>query len=202
MKQFIRLAGLWPGLMQAWFGGRTLGLVVAASFAMTLNFAVLATLGSFAGNLQGRSLAILIAVAWTLCFSVWAGGMFWSRRNALLTSGADGVPADSEADDRFREAQHEYLKGHWIEAETLVSQLLRNRSQDVEARILLAAIQRRTGRPEEAKRLLAGLRAGADALAWRLEIERELERLDLEQTARQSERESALDGAVGAARAA
>ena len=199
MKLFIRLAGLWPGLTQAWFGGRTLGLLVAASFAMALNFAVLATLGSFAGNLEGRSLAILNAAAWTLCFSVWVGGMFWARRNALLTSGADGVSADSEADDRFREAQHEYLKGHWIEAETLVAQLLRNRPQDIEARVLLAAIQRRTGRPEEAKRLLAGLRAGADALAWRLEIDRELERLGLEQTAKPSERES---GAVVTARAA
>jgi hypothetical protein len=188
--------------MQAWLGGRTLGLLVAASFAMTLNFAVLASLGLFAGNLQGRSLAILIAVAWTLCLAVWALGLVWARRNPSATSGVDGASADSEADDRFREAQHEYLKGHWIEAETLVSQLLRNRPQDVEARILLAAIQRRTARPEEAKRLLAGLRAGADALAWRLEIDWELERLSLEQTAKQSEREFALDGAGVTARAA
>ena len=53
--------------------------------------------------------------------------------------------ADPQLDDWFREAQHEYLKGHWIAAETQLTRLLARQPADAEARLLLASLQRRSG---------------------------------------------------------
>jgi hypothetical protein len=85
--------------------------------------------------------------------------------------------ADPQIDDWFREAQHAYLKGHWIEAEGLLAKLLARQPADAEARLLLAAVQRRTKAWEQSRRTLNELRALPAAARWGLEIESELEQL-------------------------
>ena len=44
--------------------------------------------------------------------------------------------SDPQLDEWFCEAQTEYLKGHWFEAETLLARLLSQRPDDVEGRLL------------------------------------------------------------------
>jgi hypothetical protein len=180
MSLVNRLAGLWPGTLQAWLLGSPRGLFWAISFAATLNVALLATEGSPLGFVGENWRVAAVTVAWTLCLTVWVSGLRHERLNLALTARSE---ESHRADDSFREAQRQYLKGHWIESETLIADMLRSHSCDVEAQLLLAAIQRRTGRQVEARKLLSSLSQEPCALGWRLEIDRELEYLAYEQNA-------------------
>src|SRR5947199_9405313 len=77
----------------------------------------------------------------------------------------------------FREAQQEYLKGHWIEAELLIRRLLKLAPAHVEARLLLASIERRSQRLDEAKGSMLDLRRIAGE-KWQLEIEMDLRQIE------------------------
>jgi hypothetical protein len=86
---------------------------------------------------------------------------------------------DPQIDDWFREAQHEYLKGHWIAAETMLTRLLSQQPADTEARLLLASVQRRSGARSQARQTLIELQPVA--ARWQWEIDAELSQLaDLE----------------------
>jgi cytochrome c-type biogenesis protein CcmH/NrfG len=78
----------------------------------------------------------------------------------------------------FIQAQAEYLKGHWFEAETLLGQLLENQDSDVDAQLMLATLYRRTGRIEDGRRKLQELERMDGANKWVLEMAREREMLD------------------------
>ena len=82
-------------------------------------------------------------------------------------------------DDRglFIQAQAEYLKGHWFEAETLLRRILRHCSRDADALLMLATLYRRTKRWDEARRQLDRLDRLDGSRKWRLEIAQERERL-------------------------
>jgi hypothetical protein len=69
------------------------------------------------------------------------------------------------------------LKGHWIEAETQLSKLLVQQPDDVEARLLLASIQRRTRRLAAARKTLIRLNGQESAAHWTMEIHAELARI-------------------------
>jgi uncharacterized protein HemY len=86
-------------------------------------------------------------------------------------------PADAATEALFCQAQSEYLKGHWRQAEELLSQLLARRSRDVEGRLLLASIRQRMGQWDRARQLLDELSQDAAAVRWQFEIARERELL-------------------------
>jgi thioredoxin-like negative regulator of GroEL len=75
-------------------------------------------------------------------------------------------------EDLFNAAQNEYLKGNWYEAEVALNRLLDGNILDVEARLMLASLLRRTGRGDEAATQLARLSRTDGAERWRLEIAR------------------------------
>ena len=73
----------------------------------------------------------------------------------------------------FIQAQTEYLKGHWKEAETLLQGLIHNEQRDVEARLLLSTLYRRTQQFERSLEELKQLEKFDEAAHWELEIDRE-----------------------------
>jgi len=74
------------------------------------------------------------------------------------------------------------LKGHWIEAEARLVKILEAAPADVEARLLLASVYRRSQRKDEAWHQLRELALCPAAERWRREREREAERLKAEAT--------------------
>ena len=122
---------LWPGLPQAWDGGRWLGLAMV----------------------------------------VVAANRRWSARRW------DEQHRD-KAEDLFPQALTEYLQGNWFPAEQTCRDLIRRRSDDVDARLLLATLLRHTERRTEARAELDALARFDGAAKWTLEIAHERRLLD------------------------
>jgi len=171
----LRIASLWPGFVRAWVLARWEGLVLAAAFAAALNGALVAT---FAGTRWRATGGTTVAVAWLLVLGFWAVGLVWLRQDWPRLARAQGNNAGGEDDGLLGEAQQAYLKGHWIEAEWIVARLLNRQPADVEGRLLLASIQRRSKRWNEASKTLVELREEPAAAKWVLEIETELRQID------------------------
>ena len=167
---------LWPGLAGLWLRGRFAGLAAAIAFAVLLNFALLTTL--VWPRLIARELPVWSAplAAWVLVLWFWV----IARRQAaaiLSLEAAKSLQPDAASDAALIEAQQEYLRGHWLEAETLLARLLVRRPGDAEARLLLATVYRASGRKTQAAQQLAELSAMPTAGRWREEIQVELKKL-------------------------
>jgi len=91
-------------------------------------------------------------------------------------------------DDRglFPQAQAEYLRGHWLEAESLLQNLRRESRDDVEAQLLWATLLRRTKRFDEAETALDALEQLEAAEPWRWEMNSERRLLRRERTTEQA----------------
>jgi hypothetical protein len=176
MRLSLWIASLWPGFVRAWVLGRWEGLLLAIAFATAFNIGLITTFVRLEGNTAPMGSA-LAAMAWLSVLGFWALGAVGIRRDWHLMHGRR-EPADPESETLFRDAQNEYLKGHWIEAETLVARLIARAPADVEARLLLASIKRRTKRWDEAKRELVQMRDEPAAARWLLEIDSELRQID------------------------
>jgi Tetratricopeptide repeat len=172
MRALFWMTCLWPGLTGLWLRGRWGSLLVAIGFGLFLNFALLRTFALVAVPVVLTEAASPVA-AWVLVLGFWIAGV-WLGRRELVPARAS---AASEIDDWFREAQTKYLKGHWIEAETLLVKVLAKRPDDAEGRLLLASVQRRTGRLAEAKGTLSELGRCETAARWALEIHTEQRRI-------------------------
>lgn len=163
---------LWPGLAGLWLRGRWGGLIAAIAFGLLLNFAVVRTFGPLEMPVVLAGGASPVA-AWVLVLGFWVVGV-WLGRCELTPS---KVAVNPQFDEWFREAQTAYLKGHWIEAETLLSKLLAKRPGDVEGQLLLASVQRRRGQLTEARHTLSQLNQIESAARWTLEIHTEQRRI-------------------------
>jgi hypothetical protein len=169
MRLFLWLAGLWPGFIQAGLAGRCEGLILAVAFAAALNIALVTSIGWLGADSPAASAAI----AWLMVIGLWIGGAVWLRRDDPRLNGSTSGTCEPQLETWFCEAQHEYLKGHLIEAESLLRRLLSRRPNDVEATLLLATIQRRTACWAEAKRTLDNLNGNDATVAWMFEVESE-----------------------------
>lgn len=160
---------LWPGLPQLWYWGFSSGLALAALSAALLNMLLLASLVwvEWLGPWQLR-------LGWTATGLLWIGS---AGMSAWRGRGNPTPPQPACAEGLFRRALSEYLQGSWFEAEALLGQLLHVHPRDAEARLLLATLLRRTGRPQEALVQLSRLELLRDSEKWSLEIESERERL-------------------------
>jgi len=165
MRQLLDISGFWPGLASAWRGeGRGVGWAIG--FGLALDAALVLTFASWSAA---------VPAGWGWFFA----GLCWVLVLGLSVAGRKRGPArDEQVEAWFVEAQRHYLRGHWIEAETLVGRLLARRPDDVEARLLLASIERRTGRRAEARATLRRLRDCPPAAGWRFEIEAEMRQLE------------------------
>jgi thioredoxin-like negative regulator of GroEL len=88
---------------------------------------------------------------------------------------------DREADELFRQARDDYLRGNWYEAEETLVALLKRDPNDVDARLMLATLMRHTERYDDARGQLKQLQRLEAAGKWQLEIRREWEYLAREE---------------------
>ncbi len=172
------IASLWPGFTRAWVFGKWEGVLLAALFAGALNTALLSTFipSETITTSERRPNTALVGSAWVLVLGFWTVGMWW-RAHDLPRLRVTNQNTANRDDSQLVEAQTNYLKGHWIEAESIVVQMLAKDSADIEARLLLASVQRRTLRTAAAQRTLMELQSHPAATKWQLEIECELELL-------------------------
>jgi hypothetical protein len=148
-----------------WWRGDWRGLLTAIGFAAALN------LGLVTSFLWPQSLpSSVVGGGWVAILVLWLASAWQGRRYLPEVCGTVG---NRENEDLFIRAQGEYLKGHWYEAETLCRQLLQKSEMDVETRLMLATLCRRTGRMEDADRELAKLEQMDGAEKWALETARE-----------------------------
>lgn len=156
---------LWPGLPQLWMRGTWSGLALAVGFSLLLDGALVV---SFAWTeLVGPTLR---TAAWTVLGACWlasvVAGCRWRWRQGA-------VPLEVREAGLFERARDEYLRGHWLDAETTLHELLARDPRDVDARLLLASLYRRTRRYDEAHRVLARLERLDGGEKWSDEIRRE-----------------------------
>ncbi len=165
---------LWPGLPQLWIRGSWVALAAAIAAGGTLNAALL-------GTLVWREL-----LPYEVRNALWlVVGLFWTAGALYSAFFEPELPPHRRldpAEDPFPKAVVEYLKGNWYEAERTLVSLVRHDVRDVQARLLLAALLRRTGRLEEAGRQLDALTRFETADGWQLEIERERQQIQSKQS--------------------
>lgn len=167
---------LWPGLARLWVLGDVSSLIVALGFGVLLQVALAVTF--LWPELWGAGISPLWSsgVTWVFVLWFWVAGFRAARTFCQGESEEPGV-ADASVDQLFRQSQTSYLKGHWIEAETSLQELLALRPTDLEGRLLLAGVFRRTKRLDLAQQELEALQEHPQAGRWRFEIGRELELL-------------------------
>jgi hypothetical protein len=167
---------LWPGLARLWLRGEVRGLLTAVAFSTVLNFALITTF--IWPQLVSRQLPpwAVPAMAWIVVVWFWVAGLRAGGALAAAVARAN-TPGDEESLTQFRQAQLEYLKGHWVEAESQLRRLLARTPGDVEAWLLLASVQRRTERPDEARRSLKALVELSGSAIWAEEVQRELAKI-------------------------
>ncbi len=167
---------LWPGLAGLWLRGHWFDLALGAGFALVVNFTLIATL--VWPQLVTRDLpkwAVPLA-GWVLVLWFWVVG--WRRSTRILAQhAARSLQPDAVSDALLCEAQVEYVKGHWLEAESLLTRLVSRRPGDAEARLLLASVYRRRGNGEQARQQLAELSNLPAAAGWCEEIAHENRKL-------------------------
>lgn len=166
-----RMICFWPGLPRLWYRGEWRGLRAALIFAVVLNMA-LATSVIWSWRFAPIVPRVLWGVvgAWMLI----AGLRDWRQFPSFL------MEKGKIDQDLFLLAQAEYLRGDWCAAESALEQLLRWTPQDVDARLLLAGVLRRTGRFDQARKQLRRL-ARTGSAKWGEEIGREAALIDREQ---------------------
>lgn len=173
---------LWPGLAGLWREGQGRSLAVAGAFAVLINLALIVTL-VWPGILGTSPLIVLwftVAVFWGIA----AWNSHW--RLAALRR----LPNQQDREALFRQAQVDYLKGHWLETESQLNELIRGRNgddHDVDAHLFLATLYRRTRRIDEAKQQLDLLDRLDGAEKWRVEIARERQQINRTESAADEE---------------
>jgi len=157
-----------------WWRGDGKALLGALGFAAAVNLGLVSSL------VWSESLPTWLLVAgWFALAAIWLGYAVHGWRLIPILRGEDGSPA---REDLFVRAQAEYLNRHWLEAEELLHELLAEREQDAEARLMLATLYRHTGRTAEAADCLMRLERMDAGQRWRVEIVRERRLLEMEGT--------------------
>jgi hypothetical protein len=165
---------LWPGLPRLWCRGEWRSLWTALAFAAALNL-------WFAASFLWTELlpAKLILPGWVALLAFWLVSCWRSRRAWRDIQAGVG---DRAPEDLFIRAQGEYLSRHWLEAEHLLLDLVRQHDRDAEAQLLLATLYRRTQRIPEAQERLDALERLEGSQRWRLEIAQERRLIEREES--------------------
>ncbi len=159
---------LWPGLVPLWERGSASGLCLALIFAAFLNLTILTTWVWTETVGPGVRWAAWGAVVAIWVSSAWAA-QGWGK--------PPRSPNEPTAAAMFQSAMTEYLQQKWLDAEQQLRRLLARNQRDLEARLLLATLLRRTGRLSEARGELTRLQTFDGSDGWRWEIDREWDRL-------------------------
>jgi hypothetical protein len=178
---------VWPGLPWIWLRGQFRGLLTAALFAVLLNLALVTTF------VWPEWLPFLPRSAfWIGLFGFWSVSAWnshrWLKAHARLPknrpSHAEQEPlrADAERGILLERAVQLYLQRRWPDAESGLRRIVEGAGTDdakMFARLTLAALYRRTGRPELAFQELDHLAGMPGNGKWVYEVQRERSRLSL-----------------------
>lgn len=170
-----RLLCLWPGLARLWLRGDFHALGFAVFFSILLNLALVSSL-IWPAYLGSRFLLI----AWPLLAVIWLANAWISWRwlpQRLQVGHKFAAAPELRVDTLFNQAQREYLRCRWAEAQGLLERRLRLSPRDIESRLLLASIFRRVGRLQLAANELNFLEGMDESRAWSLELAGERQRL-------------------------
>lgn len=160
-----RLSCFWPGLAQAWWRGSAAGLAAALAFGWSLCVLLIATF-----VWPDWFYHWLVSLCWLAMLTFWLVATVRSHWHfGQLQADAGPVAGDG----RFAEAQTEYLRGNWFEAESLLLAILADTPRDAESHLLLAGVHRHTRRWSAAFRRLDQLERLDTAARWTFEIRRE-----------------------------
>lgn len=186
---------LWPGLPQLWMRGAWSGLALAVGFTALVNVLLMASLVWTEWFQFG-----LLLACWAAVIGLYIASAFVSIGWLGAIQPQAGV---DDGEELFREAQTQYLKGNWFEAETLLNQRVSRNLHDADAQLMLASLKRHTGRLDDALAQLERLERTEAALKWSQEIANERlllararaeQSAETEQTGRQSVEKSAAKG--------
>lgn len=171
MRVLTSMSWLWPGLPRLWAHGDWVALFWAAIFAVLLNSALVVTFiwPELVSPISRFSL-------WLALGAVWLTSIAWYAWRIRFETVSPEQLADRE--ELFVQAQNQYLGADWYQAEVTLRRLLRTESQDVDSRLMLATLLRRTGRLDEARRELTRLEQQERSEKWQLEIEQEQKRIE------------------------
>ena len=160
----LRTVCLWPGLPAAWLQGMVRGLVVALVFTWCVCWLLLATFvwPDWISAMVLRLLWIVVMVTWFVS----------TIRNCLRLPGLLAT-SDVRSSQMFVDAQSDYLRGNWFEAEAKLLQILHHHPRDAESLLLMVGVLRRTKRLKAAMRRLEQLELLDTSAAWYFEIQRE-----------------------------
>lgn len=168
----LRPVCLWPGLPQAWMLGVGRSLCIALGFTWGVCWLLLATF-----VWPDWVSTVALRILWCTAVLIWLVSTIrncWYLPRLLATS-------DAHSSQALVEAQTEYLRGNWFEAEAKLLQVLHVHPRDAEALLLLVGVLRRTQRWQPALRKLKQLTLLESAYLWRFEIERERQLLERSQ---------------------
>lgn len=183
MRQPHPIFLLWPGLSGLIRYGRAGFLVIALGFAVTTDMTLFCA-GFWTEWLTRAAKLYLcgaLAVVWAILTAAAARLSFYFDRQL----------AYDLAGDRFLRLLDDYLAGHWPEAERIAGILLKRNRRDPETLLLLATLQRHTGRLIEAGQTLERLERLQDAEMWAFEIN--AEKQSLADAIRDSDQENAIN---------
>jgi hypothetical protein len=164
---------------------------LAAAFAAALNLALVSSFVWPRWPIASLPAGTAAAIAWVSVLGLWILGLRWTAQTWSQLC-PPKPKSDPQLENWFREAQHEYLKGHWIEAETLLKRILARQPVDAEARLLLASVQRRTGAQNQARQTLTELQPVAAKWQWEIDAElKQMTELEVDQVAVEPKRKAA-----------
>lgn len=154
----------WPGLAGLWYRGVSRSLLLAVLFSWLVSLLILAT---FVWPMWFQ--VWLVRLSWLAVSSSWLVSVLWSHWTLGRLIGS----SDKDAQGAFVQAQEEYLRGNWFEAEAILLDLLQQFPRDAEALLLLVGVLRHTQRWQPALRRLDQLDTLDTAAPWKFEILRE-----------------------------
>lgn len=156
---------LWPGAVPLILEPTWGTFLVAAGFAGLFH---LCLVGTFVWPEIWPS--PIIGGAWLLLAASWGFSVYWA---VLCDRRRHPVAAPPPGEDLYPVALQAYLRGEWSRTEHFLGQLLRRHPRDADALLLLVSLWRRTGRLDEAGRVLRELEKLDAARRWYTEIQRE-----------------------------
>ena len=160
---------LWPGLTQLWHEGSLVGLALAITFTLLFNLALLVTW------------AWVEAVSPSFRLVLWSTVTIWWSAAAIAsyywTTKHPPQQDENQSGTDYQRAAREYLRRNWLQAETILEQLLKQNPHDIDAQLMLASLFRHTRRFDEAGTALNRIRRLDGWRKWELEVHREQRQL-------------------------
>lgn len=178
MQRAIWITCCWPGLSQLWLRGQWRGLVIATLFALVVNSGLAATFvwPQWWPAIWCQAIWCGLSISW-LIMAVRSYSFVASYRKTAIINKL-GVSSGEQPHDYFVQAQGEYLKRNWFEAEQWLSKATASNPYDIDALLLLITLYRHTGRHEEAKQVLQHVNTLENTQKWYWELQREGKLLD------------------------